>query len=140
MSVILAIPSDMPGGLDAKMSMHFGHCDIYTLVTIEDSVVRSVTTLENTPHQQGGCMASVQHLVSHGVEKLLVGGMGMRPLTGFQQAGVEVYFAGRHPTVGAAVEAFLEGGLPPFSPDLTCKGHAHAHESGHCVSAARGAL
>lgn len=78
--------------------------------------------------------------VSHGVEKLLVGGMGMRPLTGFQQAGVEVYFASRHPTVGAAVKAFLEGGLPPFSPDLTCKGHAHAHEDGHCVSAARGAL
>ena len=125
MSFVLAVPSDMPGGLDAQMSMHFGHCDVYTLVTIEDTAIKGVTTLANVPHQQGGCMASVQLLTSHGVEKLLAGGMGMRPLMGFRQAGVEVCFVGqRHAvTVGDAVEAFLEGGLPPFSTELTCKGH-----------------
>ena len=31
----LAIPSALPGGLEAGMGMHFGHCDIYTIVQIE---------------------------------------------------------------------------------------------------------
>ena len=112
MSFLLAVPSCMPGGLDAQMGMHFGHCDIYTI-------------LENVPHQQGGCMAPVQHLASHGVKALLAGGMGMRPLMGFQQVGVNVFFAGQYPTVGAAVQAFLEGKLPPFTMDFTCGGGGH---------------
>ena len=126
MSFLLAVPSAMPGGLDAQMGMHFGHCDIYTLVEIEDNVVKSVTTLENVPHQQGGCMALVQHLASHGVKKLLAGGMGMRPLMGFQQVGVQVFFAGNHLTVGSAVNAFIAGQLQPFSMEFTCGG-GHAH-------------
>ena len=39
------------------MGMHFGHCDIYTIVEIEDGAVKNVSTLENVPHQHGGCMA-----------------------------------------------------------------------------------
>ena len=78
MSFLLAVPSCMPGGLDAQMGMHFGHCDIYTIVEIEDNAIKAVGTLENVPHQQGGCMAPVQHLASHGVKALLAGGMGLQ--------------------------------------------------------------
>ena len=137
----LAIPSALPGGLEAGMGMHFGHCDIYTIVQIEymkqaneerftivqieDGAIKSVGTLPNVPHQQGGCLAPVQHLASHGVTALLAGGMGMRPLMGFQQAGVSVYYAGNYPTVGLAVQAFLEGKLPAFSTEFTCGGGHH---------------
>ena len=122
-SYLIAVPSAMPGGLDAAMGMHFGHCDIYTLVEIEDNAVKNVSTLENVPHQQGGCMAPVQHLASNGVKKILAGGMGMRPLMGFQQMGIDAYFAGQYPTVGAAIEAFIAGKLIPFSTENTCGGH-----------------
>lgn len=122
---LLAVPSANPGGLDAAMGMHFGHCDIYTIVEVTDNAVASVTMLPNVPHQQGGCMAPVQHLAGHGVKKLLAGGMGMRPLMGFQQVGIEVYFAGNFPTVGQAVQAFLEGKLPAFSTEFTCGGGHH---------------
>lgn len=37
----LAIPSALPGGLEAGMGMHFGHCDIYTIVQIEDGAIKS---------------------------------------------------------------------------------------------------
>ena len=127
MSYLLAVPSGLPGGLDAPMGMHFGHCDIYTLVEVEGDAITSVTTLKNVPHQQGGCLAPVQHLASHNVTKLLAGGMGMRPLMAFQQVGVEVYYAGQQPTVGSAVKAFLEGKLPPFSTEFTCGGGGHHH-------------
>lgn len=124
-SFLLAVPSNNPGGLDAGMGMHFGHCDIYTIVEVTDNAVTSVSTLPNVPHQQGGCLAPVQHLAGHGVKKLLAGGMGMRPLMGFQQVGIEVFFAGNFPTVGQAVQAFLEGKLPPFSTEFTCGGGQH---------------
>ena len=32
MNALLAIPSMAPGGLDASVSAHFGHCDAFTLV------------------------------------------------------------------------------------------------------------
>ena len=124
-SFLLAVPSNNPGGLDAGMGMHFCHCDIYTIVEVTDNAVVSVSTLPNVPHQQGGCLAPVQHLAGHGVKKLLAGGMGMRPLMGFQQVGIEVFFAGNFPTVGQAVQAFLEGKLPPFSTEFTCGGGHH---------------
>ena len=118
----IAIPSNAPGGLEAGMGMHFGHCDIYTIVEVENNTVKAVSTLENVPHHQGGCMAPVQHLAAHGVNALLAGGMGMRPLMGFQQVGVNVFFAGQCSTVGEAVQAFTAGKLPPFSTDFTCRG------------------
>ncbi len=124
---VLAIPSANPGGLEAGMGMHFGHCDIYTIVNIKDGAIESVSTLPNVPHQQGGCLAPVQHLASHGVTKLLAGGMGMRPLMGFMQNGIEVFFSGNYPTVGQAVQAFLEGKLPAFSAEFTCGGSGGHH-------------
>lgn len=123
MNTLLAVPSARPGGLDAQMGMHFGHCEIYTLVDIEDGAIKNVTTLENVPHQHGGCMAPVQLLADHGVKALLAGGMGVRPLLGFQQMGVEVFHTGMFPTVGAAVQAFLEGKLHPFYMEFTCSDH-----------------
>ena len=41
--------------------MHFGHCDIYTIVELEDGKVVAQSTLESIPHQQGGCMTMPPH-------------------------------------------------------------------------------
>ena len=121
--MLIAIPSCLPGGLDANMGMHFGHCEIYTLVEVEDGAVKEVRTLEPIPHHHGGCMAPVQYLAGAGVKVLLAGGMGMRPLMGFLQNNIQVFWAGGLPTVGGAVNAFLAGQLPPFTPANTCRGH-----------------
>jgi len=80
----IAIPSMAPGGLDAKRSGHFGHCDYFTLVDVEDGQIKDVTTIPNQDHVQGGCMVPVNLLAQHGVDALVVAGMGMRPLMGFQ--------------------------------------------------------
>ena len=47
---VLAIPSELPGGMDAGMGMHFGHCDIYTVVEIENGAVTAQGTLPSIPH------------------------------------------------------------------------------------------
>jgi predicted Fe-Mo cluster-binding NifX family protein len=122
MSRVIAIPSANPGGLEAPLGAHFGHCDLYTLVTAENGEVSDVKVIPNVPHQQGGCMAPVQHLSNNGVTQLIAGGMGLRPLMGFNQVGIQVFFGGGAQTVGEAVQAMLAGKLPEFRQEHTCGG------------------
>lgn len=119
----IAVPSEKPGGLDAAVGQHFGHCDLYTIVETKGREILSVRILPNVPHQQGGCMAPVNHLAKNGVKVLIAGGMGMRPLLGFQQVGVRVFHGSGAPSVGHAVRAFLMGSLPAFSIENTCGGN-----------------
>jgi predicted Fe-Mo cluster-binding NifX family protein len=122
MNTLIAIPSAQPGGLEAALGAHFGHCELYTLVAVENGKVKDVNVVPNVPHQQGGCMAPVNYLSQKGVKKLIAGGMGLRPLMGFNQVGIEVYFGGQAQTVGEAVNAILDGKLPQFSQEHTCGG------------------
>ncbi len=121
-SITVAVPSTLPGGMDSPLGAHFGHCDLYTLVEIADDKIQNVRLLPNVPHQQGGCMAPVNHLAQNGVNTLIAGGMGMRPLMGFNQVGINVMYAGGFQTVGEAVQAFLQGSLRQFTSDYTCGG------------------
>lgn len=121
-TTVVAIPSIHPGGLNAPLGAHFGHCDLYTLVEVVDGQVHNVKTLPNVPHQQGGCMAPVNHLAQNGVQILIAGGMGMRPLMGFNQVGIDVFYGADAQTVGDAVEAFLSDSLQRFTSQFTCGG------------------
>ena len=118
----IAVPSAMPGGLEAELGAHFGHCDIYTVIDVENGSVTQVGTLPNVPHEQGGCMAPVQHLAQNGVNLLIAGGMGMRPLMGFNQVGIDVFYGAGAPNVGTAVDALLKGALVRFTQEYTCGG------------------
>ncbi|MBU4565293.1 MAG: NifB/NifX family molybdenum-iron cluster-binding protein [Desulfarculus sp.] len=122
MTGLVALPSNTPGGMDAGLGAHFGHCDLYTLVEVEDGQIKDTKVVPNVPHQQGGCMAPVQYLAGQGVKVLIAGGMGMRPLMGFNQVGIDVYFGGNSTTVNEAVQALLQGSLPRFTQQFTCGG------------------
>jgi predicted Fe-Mo cluster-binding NifX family protein len=39
MNTMIAIPSAQPGGLEAALGAHFGHCELYTLVSVENDKV-----------------------------------------------------------------------------------------------------
>jgi predicted Fe-Mo cluster-binding NifX family protein len=109
--------------MDAALGAHFGHCAMYTLVSVEEGRINEVQVVPNVPHQQGGCMAPVQYLAGQGVKQLIAGGMGYRPLMGFKQVGIDVFYGGGLESVGEAVNALVEGKLPQFSQDNTCGGH-----------------
>jgi predicted Fe-Mo cluster-binding NifX family protein len=124
-----------PGGLEAELSGHFGHCDRFTLVDIQDGRVSAVETAVNVPHVQGGCMGPVNLIHSLGAQALIAGGMGMRPLMGFQSVGIDVYFNQGATSVGEAVQAMIEGRLPRFGQQHTCGGGGHDHDHvGGCGS------
>ncbi len=122
MNTVVALPSMNPGGLEAQLSAHFGHCDLYTLITLEQGEIKEVKTVPNVPHAQGGCMAPVNHLAQSGAKALIAGGMGMRPLMGFNQVGIEVYYGGTASSVQEAVNALAEGKLQQFTTEHTCGG------------------
>ena len=122
MSYIIAVPSENPGGMDAAVGAHFGHCDCYTLVQLDKGQVADIRVIANVAHQQGGCMAPVKHLAENGVNQLISSGMGMRPLMGFNQMGINVFYGDGTRTVGEAVKALLGGKLKRFHHENTCSG------------------
>jgi FKBP-type peptidyl-prolyl cis-trans isomerase 2/predicted Fe-Mo cluster-binding NifX family protein len=136
--MLIAIPSESTDGLDAAISEHFGHCATFTIITVKDDSIGDISVVENTEHEHGGCLTPVNLLKEHGVGVLLAGGMGMRPLDGFQQAGIDVHHTKDASTVREAVELFLAGGCPAFGEAQTCSGgeggcggHDHDHEHHH---------
>ena len=40
----IAIPSTLPGGLEAEVGAHFGHCDLYTIVDVKNGQITTVST------------------------------------------------------------------------------------------------
>jgi len=125
----VAVPSMAPGGLEAGLSGHFGHCDVFTMVSIEQGKIGEVKLLGNIPHEQGGCMAPVNLLAQAGANALIAGGMGMRPLMGFSSVGIRVYHSNGNERVDRAVSDFIEGRLPEFGKDNVCGGGG-AHHGG----------
>ena len=125
----VAIPTNTPGGLAAGRSDHFGHCDGFTIVTLDgESSIAEVEVLANGGHEAGGCMVPVQLLQAAKVDAIIVGGMGARPMQGFAAAGIQVYFANREtvPDATAALSHFRDGQLPLMHVDQVCQG------SGNC--------
>ncbi len=119
---VIAVPSMHPGGLDAVRSGHFGHCDAFTLVSVENGEIRDVSVVSNPPHQQGGCQAPVNLLQQSQADALIVGGIGMRPLMGFRQAGIDVYYGPEGDTVEAVIGDLLEGRLKVIQEHEVCGG------------------
>ncbi len=126
----IAIPTNSPGGLDAERSDHFGHCDIFTLVDLDEGKdIKDVTIIKNGDHEAGGCMVPVKILQDAGAEAIIVGGIGARPMRGFADAGITVYFADRSSmkTAQDVVHGLIAAQLPVMQADQVCQGSGNCH-------------
>lgn len=126
----IAIPTNSPGGLDAERSDHFGHCDIFTMIELNgQKAITGVTTIQNGDHEAGGCMVPVKILQDAGAQAIIVGGMGARPMRGFADVGITVYFADRSSmrTVQDVVEGLTASKLPVMHADQVCQGSGNCH-------------
>jgi len=125
----IAVPSQPPGGLNCKRSDHFGHCKIFTIITLDDSSVIEVGSVENVPHGAQGCSEPITVLQQQNVTILVVQGIGRRPLLGLQKAGIKVLFSPliTRPNVIDVIEDIKKDTLPPIKIDQTCKGQGNCH-------------
>ncbi len=121
-TIRIAVPSDGQGGLDGFRAGHFGHCDVFTLVDVENGKIKEVSTIQNKEHVQGGCMVPVQLLADNQVQRLVVGGIGMRPLMGFKQVGIDVFYDGERRDIRPVVEDMIAEKLPMIADDQVCGG------------------
>lgn len=118
----IAVPSMGNGGLDGQRAGHFGHCDVFTFIDVKDGKIEQVTTLNNKEHVQGGCMVPVNLLSENKVNALVVGGIGMRPLMGFRQVGIDVYHDGERSDIKPVVEDLIAGKLAIIDDNQVCGG------------------
>jgi predicted Fe-Mo cluster-binding NifX family protein len=118
----IAVPSNGQGGLDGNRAGHFGHCDVFTFVDVENGEIKNVSTLQNQEHAQGGCMIPVNLLAEHKVNALIVGGIGMRPLVGFKQVGIDVYYDAERADIRPVVEDLIADKLQIIANDQVCGG------------------
>ena len=123
----IAVPSNGTGGLNSTRSGHFGHCDVFTLVDVENGNIKNESTVSNQEHGHGGCMVPVNLLAGQNVDALIVGGIGRRPLEGFAQVGIDVYFDSVNPHVKTVVEDLIADKLEKISPDQACGGGGNHH-------------
>ena len=122
---LVAVPSSLPGGLDAAVSPHFGHCGVYTLLRVEGDCVYEVSTLSVLPHNAGDCMEPVASLAERGVSKLIAASIGQGPLHGCAKLGIEVFHSQGERSVASAVNDLLTGGLERYTSSVACAGCAH---------------
>ena len=100
----IAVPT--AGG---KLCMHFGHCETFAIVDVDDN--RRITAerqAEPPPHEPG---VLPRWLHSEGVTVVIAGGMGMRAQQLFQQAGIEVVVGAPAEPAKTVVQAWLKGTL-----------------------------
>lgn len=91
-----------------QVDSHFGHCESYTIFTIDEH--KTIVGTETLPSPQGcGCKSNIAaDLQQMGVGVMLAGNMGDGALNVLSRHGIEV-FRGHSGNVRQLVEAYLQG-------------------------------
>ena len=103
---------------------HFGHCDHYTIFTIED---RKVVAREELPSPQGcGCKSGIAAVLEQmGVEVMLAGSMGEGAKNTLPAHNIRVV-RGCSGNVENLVASYLTGFV--FDSGVGCAGHGDDHQ------------
>ena len=101
----IAIPT-----ADGKLSMHFGHCDQFTVIEVDDQTKTILKTDSVTPppHEPGVLPA---WLHEQGADVIIAGGMGQRAQSLFTEHGISVLVGAPAQAPEALVTAYLAGSL-----------------------------
>ena len=101
----IAIPT-----ANGLLCMHFGHCEVFTILDIdpESKTVVSTEELVPPPHEPGVLPA---WLAEVGATAIIAGGMGMRAQELFAQNNIQTIVGAQPAEPKAIVEAYLAGSL-----------------------------
>ncbi|HEY9123082.1 MAG TPA: NifB/NifX family molybdenum-iron cluster-binding protein, partial [Bacteroidales bacterium] len=112
---------------DNFVDSHFGHCEAYTVFTINEN--KQIEKTEMLPSPQGcGCKSNIAGVLREkGVSVMLAGNMGGGALNVLSNHGIQVY-RGCAGDVRQLVELFLQGKIADSG--MGCQHHEH-HDDGH---------
>jgi len=114
---------------EGKLCGHFGHCESFTFVEINDETKEILNMEEKVPEEGISCQ-SASWVSAQGANIILAGGMGGRPMGIFAQNGIEVICGCPELAVKEVVEKFMNKSLE--TGNNQCQGeHHHCHHSEH---------
>jgi len=96
----IAVPTS-EGVLDA----HFGHCEKFAIVEVEDKTIINTTYIDPPPHQPG---LLPPWLAERGATDIIAGGMGQHAIRLFNEKGVNVFVGAPKLTPEELVDGFLQ--------------------------------
>ena len=121
---------------DGCVDNHFGHCDHYTIFTIEE---HRVVAREELPSPQGcGCKSGIAAVLEQmGVEVMLAGSMGEGAKNTLQAHNIKVV-RGCSGNIENLVASYLTGyvldsgvGCAGHGADHECPDHGHSGQPAH---------
>lgn len=95
---------------DGKLCMHFGHCEQFALVDVDETskTVAATNYLTPPPHEPG---VLPRWLHEQGANVIIAGGMGQRAQGLFAQNAIQVVVGAPAQKVEDVVSAYLAGTL-----------------------------
>jgi len=117
----ICIPTMGEGGMGEVICQHFGRAPTFTIVDLDSGEVR---VLPNVSEHMGGKGLPTETIFAEGVQVMIVGGLGPKAVSAFNQAGVDV-FVGAVGTVKDAVDDWRAEMLTRADLDNACKDHKH---------------
>jgi len=107
---------------------HFGHCEYYTIYTIDEN--KNVVNKELMPSPEGcGCKSNIAGVLRQmNVSLMLAGNMGEGAFNMLQMQGIQV-IRGCTGNTDDVLTKYLEDKL--MDNGVLCSHHGHNHEHGH---------
>jgi predicted Fe-Mo cluster-binding NifX family protein len=93
---------------EGKLTAHFGHCQEFALVDVEDNEIKNKETIVPPPHEPGVLPKWLHDL---GTNVIIAGGMGGRALDLFAQNDIKVVVGAPTETPEELVRQYLDNKL-----------------------------
>jgi len=117
----ICVPTMGEGGMQEAICQHFGRAPTFTIVDLDSGVIK---VLPNVSEHMGGKGLPTETIFAEGVQVMIVGGLGPKAVSAFNQAGIDV-FVGAAGTVKDAVGDWQAKMLTRADLDNACKDHKH---------------
>ncbi|MBN2778769.1 MAG: ATPase [Bacteroidales bacterium] len=121
MDRIIAIPME-----NGNLCAHFGHCQYFAIVKVENSQVVDIKELAPPEHVPG---LYPRWVAGFGATDVIAGGMGQKAIELFNQQNINAFVGAPIKGAKELVEDFINNRL-----SLTANycNHDHGHEHGNC--------
>ena len=93
---------------DGRLTMHFGHADVFTLIDVENGQVCRTQAVQPPPHEPG---VLPRWLKEQGASVIIAGGMGQRAQSLFAENGIQVVVGAEDAPAEDLVRQHLAGTL-----------------------------
>lgn len=93
---------------EGRLTAHFGHCQEFALVEVQDKQIQNKQILVPPPHEPG---VLPRWLNDQGASVIIAGGMGQRAVNLFEEMGIHVVVGAPSLEPEELVSAYLENRL-----------------------------